>query len=1446
LRSEESKRCQVLSLKEQENGATVDVLVFIAMDADSTKRRASLKRSRVAIDFPHGRTSAKKQTVAKPDNAQCSYVPVFDEPNQHLKALSSQNFCSMRKPSSPSSLSRTKNNASCHHMENAHDRKWALSFEKLSEYKSRHGDTLVPKDYISGGVPLGNWVRRQRYLQTAKLKGSKTPLTQSRIEKLNSLGFDWDTVSKRVFVRWEENFERLIKYKETHGDTRVPSNYRIDDVNLGNWVRSQRAAYSMKTRGKSVVMNDERIYKLNSIGFQWDLQSRLSGCCIGGFTELPSLVDQTIKELEVLFLQNLDREILTAEEVHFMEKLEKAIIIEEEKSLLQRIDEEVTKAEVCFLDETPRVPKRTVTRVGRSSELTNGSHSSAIQNDSQLHTAMAVDSATLYFPKHLKGNKLISREEFNSELLLAFKKECTELLDGFTTSMQVCQAQSDTWKLTVQGQPEALQKLSQILKGWIHNKINAFNYLFLVSEGTEVEVQMKCTAQIEAKLVETAWNTNGVKKQGLLIQALSSKGQLGKALGEQGTSCGAAVISIEKQECSSIAQFKDLVKNTGVNNASYKLQLMLHPESFQVVEHEGGMMNTAESHYGIVENFKFVNQDTPSGSRRKAICPSTASGTSGSYERKEYVFKFPSGEKLGFYCKNDRSGKSPVCRICSVCPNSITAKDSRVLRGTIVVWASVGNGDRCAVSKWQDLAILYTQASQGPADLNIWFVNRHEGKFDHDGSRLLDSKDWTDTGIWRGKEKAGWAGGDQTHCCENLDPRSGTDRDANSSLRPVALACRQEELESSEDEQWFLLDHMPSIREHVRLHPALKKAGSAKKGKTISFDRKLCQVRKFVRDSRTCEFYVQRTFQASPVAPPSYTIQVGSSTSFECKILQAIKKHSFKELIQVLQNGAFAANRSVAFLDTARRELRLAVESMKLENSEYCGNPRNSLVRRRDLDLKHTVLKVYISAAHTYSHARGLRNWSRFELLVKSIENLRLSPSLLRGQGESFISAKLSAIFPDSSSSEQLAPLPRRPFSNLVEYGNEFSSSYFLNHNASIAAGRCLVIDIQMNPSEASGAFRLGSMNVEVAELQANCPRDGSWWNVSKQILAGPHLEDGVVHINARRVAVDPEYIKAKRRDGCIRLKTTCDWACKFNDSLSPIERAGGVLDLHVPVFGGASLLHTAILLQDSHLVRKLLDLGLDPGTKSQIGSPMSLAFNLIENVTHASKNNGMSGGETYHNHAEPGDRAENDRAAALARISKMLSSRNEQSNIRRDGAGLLQREGASLGLPSSTHSTISVSTLTPKLPTLPDTNWLLEPTFVRHICRYNEGATCRLGQRCAFIHIKASLGENLVSTLARMQKSGAEDEGSLQYFRKNLKVISRQDSSNCIWYTAGFSTVARFRTSNQQIFYAEGGPGVLSQQGVTWYRDRKSAVESLARVFKIFSESTRVKNQES
>lgn len=169
---------------------------------------------------------------------------------------------------------------------------WDMMFEELKEYKSEHGDTLVPATYPPN-PPLGNWVDNQRQTYRMRCEAERLAkegfsnsttdrfISDERIEKLNKIGFVWNLND----FSWNKKFEEFLLYVKEHGNTLVPHNHNT----LGHWVVKQRRNYKVRMlreekesnprkSGADLEVNDfesgisdERIQKLNEVGFVWNV-----------------------------------------------------------------------------------------------------------------------------------------------------------------------------------------------------------------------------------------------------------------------------------------------------------------------------------------------------------------------------------------------------------------------------------------------------------------------------------------------------------------------------------------------------------------------------------------------------------------------------------------------------------------------------------------------------------------------------------------------------------------------------------------------------------------------------------------------------------------------------------------------------------------------------------------------------------------------------------------------------------------------------------------------------------------------------------------------------------------------------------------------------------------------------------------------------------------------
>jgi len=159
------------------------------------------------------------------------------------------------------------------------DELWNQRIEELKEYKEKHGNCNVPQVYPAN-KPLGEWVKTQRKHYRLKQQGKKSSMTEERILELEDVGFVWKVGTAdnaRNDELWNQRFEELKEYKEKHGNCNVPRGYSVNNKQLGYWVNDQRKIYRLKKEGKKSVMTNERILKLEAIGFVWEFQNRRGG-----------------------------------------------------------------------------------------------------------------------------------------------------------------------------------------------------------------------------------------------------------------------------------------------------------------------------------------------------------------------------------------------------------------------------------------------------------------------------------------------------------------------------------------------------------------------------------------------------------------------------------------------------------------------------------------------------------------------------------------------------------------------------------------------------------------------------------------------------------------------------------------------------------------------------------------------------------------------------------------------------------------------------------------------------------------------------------------------------------------------------------------------------------------------------------------------------------------
>ncbi|MFA6970612.1 MAG: Helicase associated domain protein [Gallionella sp.] len=133
---------------------------------------------------------------------------------------------------------------------------WDSWFGKLQDFKERFGHCNVDVGWKEDRS-LSSWVSAQR---TRRGKGA---LTEDKILRLDNLGFVWNMQDSA----WSEWFEKLLEFKQRYGHCNVVKGEDEWD-DLAAWVST------LRVRKNSGGLPEDRIERLNEVGFIWDYQQQ--------------------------------------------------------------------------------------------------------------------------------------------------------------------------------------------------------------------------------------------------------------------------------------------------------------------------------------------------------------------------------------------------------------------------------------------------------------------------------------------------------------------------------------------------------------------------------------------------------------------------------------------------------------------------------------------------------------------------------------------------------------------------------------------------------------------------------------------------------------------------------------------------------------------------------------------------------------------------------------------------------------------------------------------------------------------------------------------------------------------------------------------------------------------------------------------------------------------
>ena len=101
------------------------------------------------------------------------------------------------------------------------------------------------------------------------MRSEKSSLTELKINKLNTLNFDWGSHIDTQ-ATWDSHYTKMLIFYDQNGHSNVPTKFK-DDTALGQFISTQRSEYKKYIQGKKSKLNQDKINRLNKIAFQWAL-----------------------------------------------------------------------------------------------------------------------------------------------------------------------------------------------------------------------------------------------------------------------------------------------------------------------------------------------------------------------------------------------------------------------------------------------------------------------------------------------------------------------------------------------------------------------------------------------------------------------------------------------------------------------------------------------------------------------------------------------------------------------------------------------------------------------------------------------------------------------------------------------------------------------------------------------------------------------------------------------------------------------------------------------------------------------------------------------------------------------------------------------------------------------------------------------------------------------
>lgn len=148
---------------------------------------------------------------------------------------------------------------------------------------------------------------------------------------------------------------------------------------------------------------------------------------------------------------------------------------------------------------------------------------------------------------------------------------------------------------------------------------------------------------------------------------------------------------------------------------------------------------------------------------------------------------------------------------------------------------------------------------------------------------------------------------------------------------------------------------------------------------------------------------------------------------------------------------------------------------------------------------------------------------------------------------------------------------------------------------------------------------KLGEVSFPLNVVDRKCSNDGATLEYRCIISPNDQLKSGEVTFVIRRRRVSPEWIHHRRAEAQKGIISQVDAIVRFNSDHNP--EIYGNLTGHIQTTGGVTLLHAAIILQEVDQVQRLVELGVDPRERSDMGTSIGFAAKFRDAVSEKLQN---------------------------------------------------------------------------------------------------------------------------------------------------------------------------------------------------------------------------------